>query len=408
MPPRAEPLAAVPPAATAAVSAAPPRLQALADRFHAWRDGLLASPAFRSWAAGFPLARFFARRSAGQLFDLVAGFVYSQVLLAAVRLRLFELLAEGPQTTAQLAPRLGLTDDAALRLLAAATSLKLVRRRSGGRWGLGPLGAPMVGNAAVAAMVEHHATLYADLRDPVALLRGEVADPAMARYWPYADGVAPGRLAGERVAEYSALMSATQPLIADQVLDAYPFARHDVVLDVGGGEGTFLRRVAQRVPSIRLMLFDLPAVAERARIHFATDGLAERASVHGGSFFDDELPAGADLVTLVRVAFDHSDARVLQILRAVRRAIAPDGVLLLAEPMSATPGAQAMGDAYFGFYLLAMGKGRSRSLADLTALLEAAGFDHVGLLPTHLPLQTQVIRAQPAQVNPAAAGVKRN
>jgi demethylspheroidene O-methyltransferase len=400
--PRAEPL----PVAPVGDLPATPRWRALADRFHAWRDGLLASPAFRSWAVGFVPARFFARRSAGQLFDLVAGFVYSQVLLAAVRLRLFELLAAGPLTTTQLAPRLGLTEDATLRLLAAAASLKLVRRRSGQRWGLGPLGAPMVGNAAVAAMVEHHATFYADLRDPVALLRGEVGDPALARYWPYADGVAPGSLPAERVAEYSALMSATQPLIADQVLDAHPFARHKVLLDVGGGEGTFLRRVAQRVPSLQLMLFDLPAVAERARGHFATDGLAGRASVHGGSFFEDALPTGADLVSLVRVAFDHSDARVLQILCAVRRAIAPGGVLLLAEPMSATPGAQAMGDAYFGFYLLAMGKGRPRSLGELTRLLEVAGFDQVSLLPTHLPLQTQVIRARPAQVNPAEPSVK--
>ena len=100
-------------------------------------------------------------------------------------------------------------------------------------------------------------------------------------------------------------------------------------------------------------------------------------------------------MSLVRVCFDHSDARVLQILKAVRRAMAPGAVLLLAEPMSATPGAEAMGDAYFGFYLLAMGKGRSRSAVELGALLEAAGFGDVRLLPTHLPLQTQVLQARP-------------
>ena len=50
---------------------------------------------------------------------------------------------------------------------------------------LGALGAPMVGNAALAAMVEHHAALYADLRDPVALLaRRRRGFFAMAAYWP--------------------------------------------------------------------------------------------------------------------------------------------------------------------------------------------------------------------------------
>ena len=42
------------------------------------------------------------------LFDLCAGFVYSQILLACVRLHLFEILAEGPLTVATLAGRTGL------------------------------------------------------------------------------------------------------------------------------------------------------------------------------------------------------------------------------------------------------------------------------------------------------------
>jgi demethylspheroidene O-methyltransferase len=57
-----------------------------------------------------------------------------------------------------------------------------------------------------------------------------------------------------------------------------------------------------------------------------------------------------------------------------------------------------MGDAYFGFYLLAMGKGRSRSAAQLTDLLLAAGFGEVRLLRNPMPLQTQLILARPARV----------
>lgn len=375
-----------------------PTLPTLRDRWCAWRDRVLADRRFQRWAARFPLTRPIARRRARGLFDLVAGFVYSQVLLACVRLRLFEILAEGPQTLAALAPRLSLPEEAAERLLAAAVSLQLVERRSGGRFGLGPLGAPLVGDTAIAAMVEHHATLYADLRDPVALLRGQAGATAMSNYWPYAAGDAPGALTPERVSEYSALMSASQPLVAEQVLASYPLLRHRCLLDVGGGEGTFLKAVAAYAPDLRLMMFDLPAVAERARVRLAEAGLAHRATAFGGSFFDDPLPTGADIATLVRVLFDHSDARALAILKAVRQVLPPHGTLLIAEPMAGTPGAEAMGDAYFGFYLLAMGKGRSRSAADLTALLHQAGFDRVRLLATPMPLQTQVMVAQPARV----------
>ena len=368
----------------------------LGDRWCAWRDGLVGSRHFRRWAAGFPLTRPIAQRRARGLFDLVAGFVYSQVLLACVRLGLFDMLAEEPQTLSALAPRLGLTEDAAQRLLMAAVSLDLVEHRSRGRYGLGPLGAPLVGDAAIASMVEHHADLYVDLADPVALLRGEARTSALANYWPYAAAEAPGTLAADVVTPYSALMSASQTLVSDEVLDAYSFDSHQRLLDVGGGEGTFLSAVAARAPHLKLVLFDLPAVAERARLKFAEQGLSARTTVAGGSFFSDPLPTGCDVISLVRVIFDHDDARALQILKAVRWAIPDEGTLLLTEPMSGTRGAEAMGDAYFGFYLLAMGKGRSRSAAQLTELLVAAGFDRVRLLRNPMPLQTQLIVARPA------------
>ena len=63
-------------------------------------------------------------------------------------------------------------------------------------------------------------------------------------------------------------MSASQPLIADDVLDAFPIGRHRVLMDVGGGEGRFLASATQRDRKLKLMLFDLPPVAERARTHF--------------------------------------------------------------------------------------------------------------------------------------------
>ncbi len=370
---------------------------AWADRWHAWRDRTLASSAFQRWAAAFPLTRSTARRRAQALFDLVAGFVYSQVLCACVRLHLFDTLARGPQTLAVLALQLDLSEEAAERLLTAAVALKLAEKRSGGRYGLGPLGAPMVGNTAIAAMVEHHAALYADLRDPVALLKGDTgAGGALAGYWPYAGAAAPGALEGANVATYSALMSASQPLVADLILDAYPLGRHQTLLDVGGGEGTFLCRAAERTPALNVVLFDLPAVAQRARIRFAEKGFAERSTAVGGDFLIDALPRGADIASLVRVVHDHDDARVMHLLRAVHRALPAHGKLLLAEPMADTRGAEAMGNAYFGFYLLAMGRGRPRSAAELTSMLLAAGFKAVRVLPTHMPLQTGVLLASAA------------
>ena len=368
------------------------RVTSLSDRWFRLRNRVLADPRFQRWAARSLFARFMARRRAAALFDLCAGFVYSQVLQAAVRLRLFEALTFGPQTLADLAPLLGLSSDAARRLLDAATSLRLVERRGEDRYGLGVHGAAFIGNPAVAAMVEHHALVYRDLADPVALLRGEQRETELSRFWSYADH---GSEAGEKdVAAYSRLMAASLSLIAQDILEAYPQRRHRSLLDVGGGEGAFLEAAAAETPHLSLSLFDLPPVARRAEERFERAGLSARVKVVGGDVLRDPLPEGADLVSLVRVVHDHDDPQALHILRSVRRILRPGGVLLVAEPMAGTRGAEPVGDAYFGFYLLAMGQGRARTEERLRALLLEAGFDRVRAKRTRRPMLSRLLVAE--------------
>lgn len=377
-----------------AVTSSPGWRERWQGRWQAWRDRLLTSPEFQRRAARSWWMRPIARRRAAALFDIVAGFVYSQVLLACVRLDLFELLKSGPKSAAELARRTDVPAEAMQRLLAAAVALDLVQRRQGEHFGLGALGAAVVANQGIAAMVEHHALLYGDLHDPVALLRSGGAGAALSEYWAYATAARPGELPAERVDDYSALMSASQPLIADEVLDSYDFSRHRCVLDVGGGQGRFLAAVARRNPGLSLMLFDLPGVVPVAQQALAAQGLLDRTTVHGGDFTRDALPHGADLVTLVRVLYDHPDARVLALLRAVLEALPSGGHVLVAEPMAGALGARRMGDAYFGMYLLAMRGGRPRSPAGIATLLRAAGFEQVREMPTPIPLQVGVVVAR--------------
>lgn len=363
------------------------------DRYLAIRDRWLSSPRFQRWAAAFPLTRPTARRRARALFDVCAGFVYSQILFACVRLKLFDLLAAGPLTAAAIAEALKVPLASTERLLEAAVSLQLVEKRAGGRFGLGSLGAALVGNPGVGAMIEHHSLLYADLHDPVGLLRGEQRPTELARYWAYAAAEQPSALPDARTASYTALMADSQPLVAGEILDAYPLCKHRCLLDVGGGDGGFLIAAAQRCDRLELVLFDLPAVAERAEQRFQSAGLAARARAMGGDFLRDELPRGADVLSLVRVVHDHDDEAAAAILAAAHRALPPDGVLLLAEPMLGTPGAEPVGDAYFGFYLLAMGRGRARTPERLQEMLRAAGFSRTRLIGTHQPLQSRLIVA---------------
>ncbi|HEY8125561.1 MAG TPA: methyltransferase [Methylocystis sp.] len=373
-----------------AASPSPPGgLAAWRERWLNWRNRLVADPRFQRWAAISPLTRFIARRRAKALFNLCAGFVYSQILLACVRLRLFETLSAGPQDLSDIASRLALSPQAAQRLLRAAASLRLLRALPNDRFALDDLGASMLGNPSVAAFVEHHALLYDDLRDPVALLRGET-ETRLSAFWPYAKGGA-----GDEAAccAYSDLMARSQKLIAQDVLDAYPLDRHQCLLDIGGGEGAFIAAVADRRPALRLQLFDLPPVAARARRALAARGLA-RVEVNAGSFLETPPPSGADVVTLIRVLHDHGDATALAALRAARAALPPGGTLLIAEPLAETRGAEEIGDAYFGFYLLAMGGGRPRRKAEMIRLIETAGFERIRFLRSPRPLFASVLTAR--------------
>ncbi len=158
------------------------------DRLLELRDRVYASPTFHRWAARVPIVRSVARSRAQALFDITAGFVYSQTLAACTRLDLFRKLSRAPMTISEIAVDSGLPVDSVERLIEAATALELVSPRSGGRVGLGALGGPILAQDAIVRMVSHNALLYTDLSDPLALLtRSAGSSSAVGQFFPYAE-----------------------------------------------------------------------------------------------------------------------------------------------------------------------------------------------------------------------------
>lgn len=366
----------------------------LKDRFLDWRARLIQKPGFIRWAARFPLTRPLARQKTSQLFDVVTGFVYTQIVTVCVETQLLDYLAERSRTPREVANRLTLDIEPAERLLRAANALDLASKRSGGRYGLGQLGASLLANPGVTAMINHHRLLYDDLRDPLALLRDADTPTELSRYWAYAQSDVPDALKGEAVAQYSRLMDASQSFIADEVLDAYSLRGHRTLMDVGGGEGRFVEAALRRHPTLRARVFDLPGVATRAKARLNETSVADRAHAVGGDFFTGTFPPGADIISLVRILHDHDDDPAKQILRNIHAALKPGQTLLLAEPMAETPGAERAGDAYFGFYLLAMRSGRPRTEAELRGFLQETGFDAIRAPRMANPLLTRVLVAK--------------
>jgi demethylspheroidene O-methyltransferase len=360
-------------------------------RWRLFRNRLLADKKFQRWAAKTPLVRRIASKKAVELHHLTAGFVYSQTLTAVVQSNLLAVLQGRIESTKSVAAMCGLTPPAAHTLLKAAQALKLTEEVSKGFWMVGELGASVLGNPAVADMVKHHAVLYRDLADPLAILKHR-DKTGLRDYWSYVPG---GSHPDDGHREYSQLMSSSLALISDHILDSYSLKDYERLVDVAGGTGHFARMVAKRYPDIAASVLDLPEVVSEAKNQFPNSDVRFVAT----DMFHSPLPQDIELFSLIRVLHDHDDEPVVSLLTRLHGALKPGGHLLIAEPMAGTEGAAPIGDTYFSFYLWAMGSGRPRTAEELKGMCLAAGFNSIREFKTPSPALTRLLVAEKAPEN---------
>lgn len=317
-----------------------------------WRNRWLSNPVVRARLARWPLGRRVAAHHARRLFGVVAGFAESQMLAAAVDLGVFAALRDGPRRWDQLTD---LPPAGAAALLQALLAIGLVEER-GDLIGLTVDGIVVASDSGLRAMIAHNRLLYADLADPVALLRG-TGSGHIAAFWPYAGE-------GEATA-YSALMNVSHAMVTDVLIDHPAVARARHVMDVGGGHGALALALRRRYPHLRLTLVDLPDVVAGADL--AAECIDVRAVAAGGA-----LPLGADVAVLMRVLHDQDAAQAEDLLARVAAALPSSGRVIVAEPMAVS--GRDPQTVYFAAYFAAMRNGRLRTSAAVTDLLRKAGF----------------------------------
>lgn len=353
---------------------------------------LIARPGFQRWASAFPLTRRTAAKDGAELFDLVQGFVKSQVLFALVELRVMHRLMDGPLSAEMLAQTCGMRSDRMERLMMAASAMKLTKRDRTGRYRLARLGAAMVGVPGLDDMIRHHSAFYRDLNDPVALLRDEV-DTELSAFWPYVFGAAHATDM-DTANRYSDLMARSQQIVAADTLSVADLKQTRHLLDVGGGYGVFAESAALKHPNLQATVFDLPAVETQAVALMQKSKAQDRLRFVPGSFRDDALPEKADTISLIRVLYDHEDQTVEALLSKVFDSLPERGSLLISEPMSGGAKPEIAGDVYFSFYCLAMNTGTVRSAARIAEMCTSAGFYSVKTYPVRRPFVTTTLMAK--------------
>ncbi|GAB2985883.1 methyltransferase [Saccharothrix stipae] len=145
------------------------------------------------------------------------------------------------------------------------------------------------------------------------------------------------------------------------------WARFPTVVDVGGGNGTLLAAVLKANPEVRGHLVELEPTAAEADRTFRAEGLAERARVTAGSFFDP-LPAGADAYLLCDILHNWDDDRAGQVLGRCAEAAAPTSRVLVIELVGGRPANSAI-----DLSMLAIFGGRERRVEEFRELAAPHG-----------------------------------
>ena len=170
----------------------------------------------------------------------------------------------------------------------------------------------------------------------------------------------------EIAAEFDALMGPQGHGRPDPevLLDPADWDGIRMVVDIGGGTGSLLAEVLRMRPALHGTLVDLPRTVARAVTAF--DGMADRVTFCGQSFFDP-LPAGADLYLLKSVLGDWPDAEATAILRRCAQAARPSGRVVLLNGV--TPGEKPSP----ALLMMVLVGGKERTLTEFGGIAREAG-----------------------------------
>jgi hypothetical protein len=333
--------------------------------------------------------------AAARLLELIQMRLISEAIHVVAALGVADLLADGPKSADELARTTGADLQSLRRVMRALESFHVFSQDSAGRFELAPLGEFLKRDVTGSL---HGAALF---------FGGETG-PKLIRL--FLECVKTGESAvqklfgGQRVFEwleadpemtqlFNGVMTSFATLHITGLLEAYDFSPAKKIVDVGGGHGKNLCEILKRNPGMRGVLFDLPHAFEGGKNAIAQAGLADRCEVISGDFFAS-VPAGADAYLLSRVIHDWDDEKTVAILKIVRRAIAPQGRLVLLETMLRPDGGSVY-PVLSDLNMLLLTGGCERTEAEYLALYRAAGFELTRTVATKSPTGTTVIEGRP-------------
>jgi hypothetical protein len=322
--------------------------------------------------------------AARRLLPMIWGVHISRCVYAVAELGIADLLAQGPQSSQDLAATTGTHEPSLYRVLRVLTALGLLEEHTPRHFSLTLVG-ERLRTGATAGMRS-----WATFTEALGGVR-----PFAHILETIRTGI-PGRqiesgvdlfefltINPQAAASFDAAMSERTAAYAPSVADTYDFSGIRTLTDLGGGNGTLLVEILRRHRHLSGVLFEIPTVAARAHAVLAATDLANRGTILAGDFFRS-VPS-ADCYLLANVLHDWDDNRAIDILRNCRQAMPVTGRVLIVERLIPEDGNDPLPTLLSDINMLVLTGGRERTNAEYGALLQAAELRLAQVVPVAFP-----------------------
>ncbi|MBV9425030.1 MAG: hypothetical protein JOZ98_19120 [Solirubrobacterales bacterium] len=308
-----------------------------------------------------------------ELMRMIHGYRISQIVAALAQLGIPDELADRRRSSDELATATDADPDALARLLRAAATIGLLDEHQQDFFTLTKLGALLrtdvpgsLRDAAIAIAGPGQYRPWERLLDAVRSGRSPAAAALGRDLWDYY------RDHPEEGNRFVRTMSWVSNSGLDELLASYDTSAFRRIVDVGGAGGELIAAILTRNGDASGVLFELPAVIERARGSSLVQQLDGRVELIVGDFLD-EVPDGGDLYLLKQILLNWDDEHAQRILRNCHCAAPPRSKLLVIEWLLPSQ-PQLSGVHLLNLNMLVMLGGKQRSAEEYRGLLEATGY----------------------------------
>ena len=302
------------------------------------------------------------------------------MIYAAARLQIADLLKDGPEHARALAEVVQIEADILFRFLRGLAWCGLLVHQNDDRFSLTPMGELL--RSDVPNSLHEHALSMGELDVPVwkntleALKSGETGFSLTfgMELFDYFDK---HPAFGSR---FDRLMGDVTLATAAGIVHRYDFSPFKTVVDIGGGNGSFMTTILKANAKLHGIVFDLPQVIARTHVYLKQMGMADRCDAVGGDFFA-AVPAGGDVYMMKWVLHDWSDERSLTILENCRAVMTENSRLLVVDKVMPEQASPATPEIVWDLHMLVMLKGIERTESQFRELFSRAGFKLTRMVP---------------------------